>query len=194
MDFDRGHAHRVRISLHESHNDLRRPQLGSLVHRRDCIEHGPWKFAACRTYNEGERRQRPHTFTAVSFRESAMPMGKLRNINIQKTSRDKFLQSKNYMEEDPMRRISTESISNITVTANKSILINGVPLIQRPNGYTPSNLNNRCHECTTADHISHDYFSASSPPCPGDDNKAMLKMPTSSLFGNGRALILRGAA
>ena len=67
-------------------------------------------------------------------------MGKLRNINIQKTSRDKFLQSKNYMEEDPMRRISTESISNITVTANKSILINGVPLIQRPNGYTPIEL------------------------------------------------------
>ncbi|WP_290449246.1 GLPGLI family protein [uncultured Muribaculum sp.] len=102
---------------------------------------GPWKFAGLpgliMKVSDDKGR---HTFTAVSFRESAMPMGKLRNINIQKTSRDKFLQSKNYMEEDPMRRISTESISNITVTANKSILINGVPLIQRPNGYTPIEL------------------------------------------------------
>jgi len=102
---------------------------------------GPWKFAGLPgLIMKVSDDKGIHKFTAVSFRESAMPMGKLRNINIQKTSRDKFLQSKNYMEEDPMRRISTESISNITVTANKSILINGVPLIQRPNGYTPIEL------------------------------------------------------
>lgn len=102
---------------------------------------GPWKFAGLPgLIMKVSDDKGIHKFTAVSFRESAMPMGKLRNINIQKTSRDKFLQSKSYMEEDPMHRISYESISYITVTANKSILINGVPLIQRPNGYTPIEL------------------------------------------------------
>ena len=103
--------------------------------------YGPWKFAGLpgliMKVNDDKG---VHTFTAVSFREAVLPIGKLRNSTIQKTSRDKFIQSKNYIEEDPMKRLSVESISAIEVQANKEIKINGVRLVQRPNGYTPIEL------------------------------------------------------
>lgn len=103
--------------------------------------YGPWKFAGLpgliMKVNDDKG---VHTFTAVSFREAVLPIGKLRNSTIQKTSRDKFIQSKNYIEEDPMKRLSVESISAIEVRANKEIIINGVRLVQRPNGYTPIEL------------------------------------------------------
>ena len=61
-----------------------------------------------------------------------------------KTERDKFIKSKNKYEENPMNNIPIESISNMTVikddAGGSSILVNGVQIRLRPNGYTPLEL------------------------------------------------------
>lgn len=100
--------------------------------------YGPWKFSGLpglimkETDSEGV-----HTFTAKSFAKSDTEIVKVKNVNVQRTTRDKFVSAKNYLEEDPMKRISPESISQIDVFRGGAIRINGVPLIKRKNGYTP---------------------------------------------------------
>ena len=58
--------------------------------------------------------------------------------------RDKFVKSKNKFEENPIANIPIESVSEMTVQKDaegkNSILINGVQLRVRPNGYTPLEL------------------------------------------------------
>ncbi|MCM1137854.1 MAG: GLPGLI family protein [Duncaniella sp.] len=102
---------------------------------------GPWKFSGLPglimkvTDDEGI-----HTFTAVSFSKADSKIVKVQNAGIQHTSRDKFVKNKNYVEEDPMNRIPVQSIQSIDVLKDKSIRINGVPLVKRPNAYTPIEL------------------------------------------------------
>lgn len=102
---------------------------------------GPWKFAGLPglimkvTDSEGV-----HTMTAISFRKaSGFPIIRSRNVMIENTSRDKFLKMKKEFESDPMGSIAPESITEISVH-DRNMIINGVPLPSRENGYVPVEL------------------------------------------------------
>lgn len=85
-----------------------------------------------------------HRFEAITFRKGTLPIALPDIPNIVTVERDKFVKSKNKFEEDPMTNIPLESISDMTVQKDEegksSILINGVQLRIRPNGYTPLEL------------------------------------------------------
>lgn len=106
---------------------------------------GPWKFCGLPglvmlAYDTANI----HRFEAIAFRKSTLPMFLPDIANIVKTERDKFIKSKNKYEENPMNNIPIESISNMTVikddAGGSSILVNGVQIRLRPNGYTPLEL------------------------------------------------------
>lgn len=103
--------------------------------------YGPWKFCGLPglimkvSDDEGI-----HSFTAVSFSKADSKIVKVQNAGTQHTTRDKFVKNKNYVEEDPMNRIAVQSIQSIDVLKDKSIRINGVPVVKRPNAYTPIEL------------------------------------------------------
>lgn len=106
------------------------------------VSYGPWKFSGLPGLimkvadDEGI-----HTFTAVSLSKSDSEIVKVQNVGVQHTTRDKFVKNKNYFEVDPMKRLPMESIQSIDVLAgSKTIRVNGVPLVKRPNAYTPIEL------------------------------------------------------
>ncbi len=107
--------------------------------------YGPWKFCGLpglvmRAYDT----ENIHRFEAITFRKGTLPIAVPDIPHIVTVERDKFVKSKNKYEEDPMKNIPLESISDMTVQKNEdgksSILINGVQLRIRPNGYTPLEL------------------------------------------------------
>lgn len=105
------------------------------------VSYGPWKFAGLPgLIMKVSDDDGIHTFTALSFTKSDNEIVKVQNVKVHHTDRDKFVKNKNYFEEDPMKRIPVESITDITVRQGGSLIINGVPLIKRKNGYTPIEL------------------------------------------------------
>lgn len=107
--------------------------------------YGPWKFCGLpglvmRAYDT----ENIHRFEAITFRKGTLPIAVPDIPHIVTVERDKFVKSKNKYEENPMKNIPLESISDMTVQKNEdgksSILINGVQLRIRPNGYTPLEL------------------------------------------------------
>ena len=102
---------------------------------------GPWKFAGLPgLIMKVSDADGIHTFTATALRKGTGDIVKVQNSQLQSTSRDKFVKAKNYFEEDPMKRIPVESIKDVTVFKGGAVLINGVYLPKRPNGYTPIEL------------------------------------------------------
>lgn len=103
---------------------------------------GPWKFSGLPgLILKVADTEGVHTMTAKSFRRAdADPILNKPNIQTLKTSRDKFVKMKNEFEKNPMESIMLESITDITVSHSGSMLINGVPLPKRENGYTPIEL------------------------------------------------------
>ncbi len=103
---------------------------------------GPWKFSGLPgLILKVADTEGVHTMTAKSFRRAdADPILNKPNIQTQKTSRDKFVKMKNEFEKNPMESIMPESITDITVGAGGSMIINGVPMPRRENGYTPVEL------------------------------------------------------
>lgn len=106
---------------------------------------GPWKFCGLpglvmRAYDT----ENIHRFEAITFRKGTLPIALPDIPNIVTVERDKFIKSKNKFEENPMGYISPEAISEMVVQKDESgvssILINGVQLRLRPNGYTPLEL------------------------------------------------------
>ena len=107
--------------------------------------YGPWKFCGLpglvmRAYDT----ENIHRFEAITFRKGTLSIAVPDIPHMVTVERDKFVKSKNKYEEDPMKNIPLESISDMTVQKNEdgksSILINGVQLRIRPNGYTPLEL------------------------------------------------------
>lgn len=102
---------------------------------------GPWKFSGLPGLilkvadSEGV-----HTFTATAFRKASDEIVRVQNSEVQSTSREKFIKNKAYFEEKPMERIPVESIRDITVFKGGAIMVNGVRLPKRTNGYTPIEL------------------------------------------------------
>lgn len=106
---------------------------------------GPWKFCGLPglvmlAYDT----ENIHRFEAITFRKGTLPISFPDIPNIVTVERDKFIKSKNKFEENPMGNIPPESISEMVVQKDdsgvSSILINGVQLRLRPNGYTPLEL------------------------------------------------------
>lgn len=85
-----------------------------------------------------------HRFEAITFRKGTLPIALPDIPNIVTVERGKFIKSKNKFEENPMGNIPPESISEMVVQKDENgkgyILINGVQLRLRPNGYTPLEL------------------------------------------------------
>ncbi len=105
------------------------------------VSYGPWKFAGLPgLIMKVTDDDNIHTFTATSLSKADDAIVKVQNTNIQHTDRDKFVSAKNYFEVDPMHRVPVESITSVDVLKDGGIRINGVPLIQRKNGYTPIEL------------------------------------------------------
>ncbi len=106
--------------------------------------YGPWKFSNLPgLILMAEDSEKIHQFKAISIRQNKLPIYNEKNAQRIKTSRGKFISSKNEFEKDPMNNIPVESIEGMNVTRfgdgpnDKTATINGVPLRIRPNGYTP---------------------------------------------------------
>lgn len=102
---------------------------------------GPWKFNGLPglILSVGDT-EGIHSFTAVSFRQGDSPVAKPKNSMIQKTTRDKFVEVKPRFEKSPYKYIKPEAIKDIAVFPGGQVLINGVTLPRRPNGYVPVEL------------------------------------------------------
>lgn len=106
---------------------------------------GPWKFGglpglvmrACDT-------ERIHCFEAITFRKGTLPIALPDVPHPVTVERERFIRSKNRFEADPMGNIPLESISDVVVQkgvdGSNTILVNGVQLRLRPNGYIPLEL------------------------------------------------------
>ncbi|MCH5320033.1 MAG: GLPGLI family protein [Paramuribaculum sp.] len=103
---------------------------------------GPWKFSGLPgLIMKARDTEGIHDFQAISFREGKTPIAKPNNPLIQKTTRDKFIDTKNRFEKNPFSVISSESIKEITVKKDEAyLIINKVEIPRRPNGYTPIEL------------------------------------------------------
>ena len=106
---------------------------------------GPWKFCGLPglvmlAYDT----ENIHRFEAIAFRKASLPIAIPDIPDVVTVERDKFVKSKNKFEENPIANIPIESVSEMTVQKDaegkNSILINGVQLRVRPNGYTPLEL------------------------------------------------------
>lgn len=102
---------------------------------------GPWKFNGLPGLilkvadNEGI-----HDFSAIGFKKGTTPVAKPKNDRISKTTRDKFVEMKARFEKSPFNYIPKEAIQGVTVIPGGKVLVNGVELPRRPNGYTPVEL------------------------------------------------------
>ena len=106
------------------------------------VSFGPWKFAGLPgLIMKASDSEGVHTFTATSFRRgNEDAIVRRREVQTQTTSRDKFIKLKNEFEKDPMNSIAPEGITDITVGKEGALIINGVGLPRRANGYTPIEL------------------------------------------------------
>lgn len=102
---------------------------------------GPWKFNGLPglilkvTDTEGV-----HDFSAISFKRGTISVSKPKNELISKTTRDKFVDIKARFEKSPLNYIPKEAIQGVAVAPGGKVLVNGVELPKRPNGYTPIEL------------------------------------------------------
>ena len=104
------------------------------------VSAGPWKFAGLPGLILKVADDKGiHSFTMTSFKSSDTPILKEKNVNIQTTSRDKFVKVKNDFEKEPYKSVAPETITEVSVM-NGCVWINGVRMPKRKNGYTPIEL------------------------------------------------------
>lgn len=102
---------------------------------------GPWKFNGLPgLILKVADTEGVHDFSAISFRRGTTPVAKPANDLISKTTRDKFVDIKARFEKSPFKYIPTEAIQGVDVYPGGEVLVNGVELPRRPNGYTPVEL------------------------------------------------------
>lgn len=101
---------------------------------------GPWKFNGLPgLILKVADTDGIHDFSAISFKHGSTPVAKPDNNLISKTTRDKFIDIKARFEKSPFKYIPEEAINGVVVNG-KEVLVNGVELPKRPNGYTPIEL------------------------------------------------------
>lgn len=101
------------------------------------VQFGPWKFSGLPgLIMAAADEENIHTFTAIGFRKSNVPIS-VPKYQFIETTREKFLKSKNRFEENPMKNLPPESISAMTVIKSDNgggaVMINGVQLRMHPN-------------------------------------------------------------
>ncbi len=103
---------------------------------------GPWKFCGLPgLVMKATDTAHIHQFTAIAFRKGGVPFNPTPYDHPVKTNRAQFVKAKNHFEEDPMKNIPAEAITNMEIRKyegnGKAIFMNGVQLRTRPNGYIP---------------------------------------------------------
>ena len=104
--------------------------------------YGPWKFANLPgLILQAEDLEGVHKFTAIAIRQNSLPIYTDKSIQRNKTSKQKFIKNKIEYEKDPMNNIPAESIRNMAVikienSDKPTILVNGVQIRAKLNGYT----------------------------------------------------------
>ena len=106
------------------------------------VTYGPWKLCGLpglvmsATDSEGI-----HHFEAIVIRKGTTPITKIDATNAISTTREKFIKAKNHFEENPMQNLPVEAVSEMSIQkyddGGKAVLINGMQLRLRPNGYIP---------------------------------------------------------
>ena len=111
------------------------------------VSFGPWKLTGLPgLILEAYDSENIHRFSAISFRKAKSAIRPLEADNALTITRDKFVKAKNHFEQDPMKNLPIEAISEMEVrkfgesVKDGSISINGVPLRLHPNGYVPLEL------------------------------------------------------
>lgn len=109
------------------------------------VTYGPWKLCGLpglvmsATDSEGI-----HHFDAIVIRKGTAPMTEIDATNVVSTTREKFIKGKNHFEENPMQNLPVEAVSEMSIRkyddGGKAVLINGMQLRLRPNGYIPLEL------------------------------------------------------
>lgn len=91
------------------------------------VPFGPWKMAGLPgLVLKAIDNDSIHKFEAITIRKATGEIEKPSIPNVNSISHEKFIQRKNIYDLDPYSTIDTESISEITVTGNKNVLINGI--------------------------------------------------------------------
>lgn len=101
---------------------------------------GPWKFSGLPgLIMAAKDSEGIHEFKAISFREGSTPIAKPNNPLIQKTGREKFIDKKSMVEKKPYSYINPDALREIRVIGGQ-VIVDGVEIPKRPNGYTPIEL------------------------------------------------------
>lgn len=106
------------------------------------VSTGPWKLHGLPgLIMEAADSEGLHTFTAITFREENIPIVLPDRLDVHFSSRDKVIKRKSDYEARGLDSIDPSMIESITVTKSangrSNIIINGVTLRERPNGYIP---------------------------------------------------------
>lgn len=108
---------------------------------------GPWKLSGLPgLILQAQDKDQIHSFTAISIRRNALPIYMEQDAQRINVAFEKFLKNKVAFEVDPIKNLPVESIGYMTILKNgggpddKTILVNGVQLRIRPNGYIPLEL------------------------------------------------------
>jgi len=106
------------------------------------VTYGPWKLCGLpglvlsAADDEGI-----HHFEAIVIRKGTTPITECNATNVISTTREKFIKGKNHFEENPMQNLPVEAVSEMSIRkyddGGKAVLINGMQLRLRPNGYIP---------------------------------------------------------
>lgn len=106
------------------------------------VSAGPWKLHGLPgLIMEAADSEGLHTFTAIAFRDENVPIVLPDRVKVHFSNRDKVIKRKSDAEAKGMDGIDPSMIENIIVTKSanggSNIIINGVTLRERPNGYIP---------------------------------------------------------
>lgn len=107
---------------------------------------GPWKIGGLPgLVLKATDKDNVHVFEAISFRKGEVPVYRPNWPDAVKIDRNKFIKNKNEFEsyDDPMKHIPVESIKSVTVSKgpkDATLIVNGVPLRKKENGYVAREL------------------------------------------------------
>lgn len=109
------------------------------------VTFGPWKLCGLPglvlSATDGEGI---HHFEAIIIRKGTTQITENNTTNVISTTREKFIKAKNHFEENPMQNLPVEAVSEMSIRkyddGGKAVLINGMQLRLRPDGYIPLEL------------------------------------------------------
>ena len=106
------------------------------------VTYGPWKLCGLPgLVMSATDKEGIHHFEAIVIRKGTTPMTETDATNVISTTREKFIKAKNHFEENPMQNLPVEAVSEMSIQkyddGGKAVLINGMQLRLRPNGYIP---------------------------------------------------------